>query len=1005
MTSRRLLAVLLTLLLGAGATVAQDREAVGEIEPPERGEARFVQLPIEPVLGEYIQGLSRLRFVWPDPRREIALGRWQLVAVKIGGNGDPTSYRVGFDTTSDTLDIAEWNVPFDEDGNAYTFVRSDREHDARLYASAGDETISVELMFRNIGESSASIVSFDEELPLQIHDDLVGIQLAGNATESDIEQIAARLGLPVERSYYRGLFFLRLRDSHSLESIRLLGHFIAAEYSETVKNTGLAVSLQGSDSLWIMTDNILFMRGAGSPSISTIAEQYQLASHERIAGCDGMFAARLSILSRSRSDQVAEAMLRDPNFGIRLAQPDFVRRLLPHATADQTGAEPYPCPPDENTDPRLCEQWHHRNDAVASHAIEDADIDSAEAWRISDGSTSEPLIAIIDSGFSNNHPDYRGNLWTERGEVGRDFADDDQSSLLDDPAYPKGHGTAVAGIVGAEVGNRLMGSGVCPGCKLMLLRHDGDSRAGTEAICFARSRGARVINNSWGADLSDPMIIEAISQATADEISVVFSAMTLADMNKCGSNDDAYLDGDLASLDNVIAVSASNIADLRSSSGFGNCIDVLAPTARDGPFDGIGTTWIERDEGAETVSNKFNTNFFGTSAAAPTVTGTIGLMLDRAPGLTRIQIQRVLQDTADRISPDKYGGYDPEFGFNLSRDSDPNYAYGRINAFEAVRLVAPRDGRETDPRYLGREGRDLLIRDHEYDWGNTEQNSSVRFTSPRTTISVLNSVDIRIGASETSDSAPDAFLDVTHESYEPGEPATIYVRVRNRGPHKVDSAEVLLFWTLAAGDLPALPATFWEEFPDHRPAPPDPDAWNALDGFTLHGITYSGPSIAGCPERPEPACLPVIDNVRPTDTAMTARFELPAISVNGDQRLALLAIAHSEQADPALGKLASTGDLLDPLYVVMNDNNAALWVEPVTCSDSSVSAIFVLLVVAIVAAVLAIALAAFGNPSPILLKIAIVVFLIAVAALIYAHLQHPICAALGCDMLKSLVLT
>ena len=134
----------------------------------------------------------------------------------------------------------------------------------------------------------------------------------------------------------------------------------------------------------------------------------------------------------------------------------------------------------------------------------------------------EPIVAIIDSGFDIEHQDLVNKLWTcppdgnngacEPGTHGYSMYHDSPHPPFYHETYAARHGTAVASLVGAGVGDSGI-VGMCPNCRLMILHVNtsiggnsvGNSSAEAlrEAIRFAVDNGARVINHSDSYKLPD----------------------------------------------------------------------------------------------------------------------------------------------------------------------------------------------------------------------------------------------------------------------------------------------------------------------------------------------------------------------------------------------------------------------------------------------------------------------------------------------------------------------
>ena len=130
-----------------------------------------------------------------------------------------------------------------------------------------------------------------------------------------------------------------------------------------------------------------------------------------------------------------------------------------------------------------------------------------KAWDVTQGS-SKIVVAVIDTGVDAKHPDLRGAL-----VPGWDFVGNDA-----DPADDHGHGTAVAGVIGARSNNRVGVAGICWRCLVMPIKvldskGNGDDTLIAAGIVWAVNHGARVLNLSLGGPGSSVELGNALMYA------------------------------------------------------------------------------------------------------------------------------------------------------------------------------------------------------------------------------------------------------------------------------------------------------------------------------------------------------------------------------------------------------------------------------------------------------------------------------------------------------------
>ena len=272
------------------------------------------------------------------------------------------------------------------------------------------------------------------------------------------------------------------------------------------------------------------------------------------------------------------------------AAVDWYERQPGVAYAEPNAIRSFADTPD---DPLFGNLWGLNNTGQTVEGVTgtpDADIDAPEAWRTTKGSP-RVTVAIVDTGMAYDHPDLAPNAWTNAGESGagkaKNGVDDDGNGYVDDrrgwdfldhdndPRDYDGHGTHVAGTVGAEGGNGVGVAGVNWNVRLMPLR-TGDFYSPLDGIVDAY---AYAIRN--GADVVQASLKGFVySEAERDVIQSGSKTLFVVAAGNEGDDTDVTpgypCNYDLA---NILCVAATDQRDgLASFSSYGaSGVDLAAP--------------------------------------------------------------------------------------------------------------------------------------------------------------------------------------------------------------------------------------------------------------------------------------------------------------------------------------------------------------------------------------------------------------------------------------------
>lgn len=345
-------------------------------------------------------------------------------------------------------------------------------------------------------------------------------------------------------------------------------------------------------------------------------------------------------------------------------------------------------------DPQFAQQWQYIN-AGGSGGVVDADIDIDSAWDITTGGVT-PLgdtivVCIVDDGIDLTHQDILPNLWRNIHEIPNNNIDDDGNGYVDDVqgwnAYNNnnniaggGHGTAVAGIVGAKGNNGIGVAGVNWDVKLMIVEGGGDEAESIAAYTYALrmrrlynqtggARGAYVVatNSSWGTD--------NLQAADAPLWCAFYDTLGAAGIISVGATANRNVNVDVAgdmptSCRSPYLITVTNLRrndQKEFSAGYG------ATTIHLGAY---GTDTYTTD-----IGNAYAA-FGGTSGATPHVTGTVALIYAAPCVRLASQAQADAAGTALMVKDFILQGVTPNTSLNGITTTN-----GRLNTHNALMLA------------------------------------------------------------------------------------------------------------------------------------------------------------------------------------------------------------------------------------------------------------------------------------------------------------------------------
>lgn len=319
-------------------------------------------------------------------------------------------------------------------------------------------------------------------------------------------------------------------------------------------------------------------------------------------------------------------------------------------------------------DEKISEQWGLVN------------VNAYNSWDISQNA-NQVIVGVVDTGIDASHSDLTNNIYRLQDHnlnntLHRDFTTGMEfGTAILEPTDSKGHGTHVAGIIGAQGNNNIGTTGICWNIKLVSLKvannkGEIDTEAVVKAIYYAGIKAIPILNCSFNT--KDTSSLRKVIESYAGLI-------VCAAGNSGNDIDSKKIYPASYDYDNIITVGAidsnnnrskwKNILNLWGLLGNGESnygeksVDIYAP-------------------GTEILSTYLNNSYEkidGTSMAAPFVTGAAALLLASNSYLTTEELKNAIINGAEQITITV-----PGKGCN----GVENQNVLKLNIYNSIRLVA-----------------------------------------------------------------------------------------------------------------------------------------------------------------------------------------------------------------------------------------------------------------------------------------------------------------------------
>lgn len=359
-------------------------------------------------------------------------------------------------------------------------------------------------------------------------------------------------------------------------------------------------------------------------------------SASAIPSVNSLFLDAASVLTSDDSD-TAERRSAITNEHTRQAFDTLIQARLLEQFDEVVSAEPdqilYATALESVNDNQSSQQW----------GMELIDVEGA--WPVSEG--DGVTVAVLDSAFLTDHPDFEGRMKDEY-----DFVEQDQNVDASSTSSLQ-HGTHVAGIIAAATNNNAHIAGVASNANVMPLRVLDDCLCGSLGSIIQGLRYSAGLPNSSG---TVPTVTAKIANLSIDlpygrNVALI---QTLEDVTAAGttvvwaSGNDAqrhsYDESGVSGVPGVVIVNAvGNYQKLASYSNYGSAVDLTAPGGDNDTNNGsqritsLSGVWKNNGWMYNT------TRLQGSSQAAPFVSGVLALMASVWADMTPAAVDALIE--------------------------------------------------------------------------------------------------------------------------------------------------------------------------------------------------------------------------------------------------------------------------------------------------------------------------------------------------------------------------